>query len=92
MALISNSIPTYYKTGQADNSVIDKLVEVMASVNLILEKSKFVDYYTYLDELFREVPEFREYHWLISDLEFNHCEDARLQTNPVVIDGEALAR
>ena len=59
-------------------------------VNLIVEKSKYVTWYTYLDEVFSRVPEFRHYHWLISDLELNYCPDPRLQEDPVIIDGESL--
>ena len=38
-------------------------------MNLILENSKYVDYYTYLDDILREVSELQDYEWFISDLE-----------------------
>jgi len=59
-------------------------------MNLIIEKSKFVDYYTYLDPIFSSIPEFREMYWLISDLEVTYCPDTRLHDDPVLIDGKSL--
>lgn len=59
-------------------------------MNLILEKSECVEWYTYLDEVFSKVPELCEYNWLISDLELNYCPDSRLSSDPVIIDGKSL--
>jgi len=59
-------------------------------VNLILENSKYTEYYTYLDQVFSSVPELLSLNWLITDLEYNFCTDSRLQTDPVIIDGKSL--
>jgi len=40
--------------------------------------------------MFENVLEFRQYYWLISNLEYNYCTDPRLQTDPVIIDGNTL--
>ena len=47
-------------------------------------------WYTYLDGIFMNVPELCEYYWLISDLEVNCCPDPKLNSDPVVIDGNTL--
>jgi hypothetical protein len=65
------------------------LLSETIAVNMIVEKSKHVEWYTNLDEVFRRIDEFRAYYWIISDLKLN-CPDSRLETDPVVIDGDAL--
>ena len=57
-------------------------------MNLIIEKSKYVKWYTYLDDVFQKIPELRQYHWLISNLQVNYCLDSRLHADPVMINGE----
>jgi hypothetical protein len=57
-------------------------------VNLIIEKSKYVKWYTYLDDVFQKIPELRQYRWLISNLQVNYCLDSRLHADPVMINGE----
>lgn len=60
-------------------------------MNLILEKSKYVDYYTYIDKIFSKIPQLRKLHWLITDLEFNYCTEPSLQGDaPIFIDGKSL--
>ena len=41
------------------------------SKNLILEKSKYIKYYTYLKRTFANIEEFRDMKWLISGIETN---------------------
>ena len=58
-------------------------------MNLLLERSKFVEYYTYLDPVFRAAPEFVDFTFLISDIEIGGgCE--RLAKGPLVISGREL--
>ena len=59
-------------------------------MNLILHSSKHVKFYTYLDELFKEIPKFQEYTYFISDFEFNYCEDERLIKDNFFISGKLL--
>ncbi|EMO24527.1 hypothetical protein LEP1GSC168_3058 [Leptospira santarosai str. HAI134] len=59
-------------------------------MNLILERSKFVTYYTYIDTIFEKIPGFRNYNYFISDLEYNHCEDPRLHKDDFFITGLEL--
>ena len=59
---------------------------------MILEKSEFVRYYTFLDALFNGIEEFRKSYWLISDHELNHDEAERLNSHPVLISGEKLRK
>jgi hypothetical protein len=59
-------------------------------MNLILENSEYVKWHTFLGPIFREIPEFLEYHWLITDLELNTVSDPRLDVVPVLIDGQSL--
>jgi hypothetical protein len=62
-------------------------------MNLILEKSKFVEHYTYLDPIFDTAPEFAEFTYLISDLAIlspNSFTDTKLSDNPLVISGRVL--
>ena len=59
-------------------------------MNLILHKSKFVDYYTYLNPIFDAVPEFASFTYLVSDLECHGSKDERLSGSPVVMSGLAL--
>jgi hypothetical protein len=63
-------------------------------LNLILENSKFVEYYTYLHLVFQNVPEFIDYFWLITDLECNIHTGTVLDNNqvPTIIDGKSLNR
>ena len=56
-------------------------------MNLIVENSKYVDYYTFLDRVFAAIPEFQELDWLITDLELNYVDDPRLFQEPIIIDG-----
>jgi hypothetical protein len=58
-------------------------------MNLLLERSKFVDYYTYLDPIFQAAPELADFTYLISDLEIGGgCE--RLAKGPLVLSGIEL--
>jgi hypothetical protein len=66
------------------------LIYSQLKMNLILENSKYVEYYTDLCKLFNNIPELIQYNYLISDIEFNHCSDSRLHKNPVIIDGKVL--
>ena len=59
-------------------------------MNLILENSEYVDYYTYLDKLFLDIPKFQELYWLISDIEYNFCSNSKLMADPILIDGISL--
>lgn len=59
-------------------------------MNLIVENSRYVQYYTYLDRVFSEIPELQQYNWLLSDLELNFCSDPRLSQESVVIEGASL--
>ncbi|MHC4563304.1 MAG: hypothetical protein ACYS8X_11085 [Planctomycetota bacterium] len=67
-------------------------------MNLILDNSEYVRYYTHLDDVFLRIPELRQYHWLISNLEANYLftdrgngqSDERLRGDVVLIDGETL--
>lgn len=59
-------------------------------MNLIVVKSQYVDYYTYLDPIFTAIPELQKINWLISDLDYNYCEDSRLHDDPILIDGASL--
>lgn len=60
-------------------------------MNFILKESAHVKFYTCLDRPFAEIRRLREYYWVISDHVCNHYPDARLQSNPVVIDGYDLS-
>lgn len=42
-------------------------------MNLILEKSQFVDFYTYLDPIFEAVPQLADFQYLISDPQVTAC-------------------
>lgn len=59
-------------------------------MNLIVENSKYVDYYTFLDDVFDAIPELQEMDWLITDLELNYVDDPRLFQEPIIIDGASL--
>jgi hypothetical protein len=59
-------------------------------MNLILENSKYVEYYTYLDRVFDAIPELQKFNWLITDLEVNFVDDPRFYQEPVLIDGSSL--
>lgn len=59
-------------------------------MDLLLQNSKYVEHYTYPDGLFSAIPQFRNYLYYISDLEFNYCEDERLQGDEIFINGEEL--
>ena len=59
-------------------------------MNLILENSKYVKYYTYLDSIFSTVIEFQEMNWIISDVECNQYPDPRISKDPILIDGKSL--
>jgi hypothetical protein len=59
-------------------------------LNLILENSKYVKYYTYLDSIFSTVLEFQEMNWVISDVECNQYPDPRISKDPILIDGKSL--
>jgi len=59
-------------------------------MNLLLEHSKFVDYYTYLDPIFEVAPELAEFTYLISDIEIVGEIDERLAHGPIVISGRNL--
>lgn len=61
-----------------------------STANLIIEDSKYVDFYTYLDSVFATIPELRKLYWLITDLECNHCPDPRLREDPVLIEGKTF--
>jgi len=59
-------------------------------MNLLLEHSKFVEYYTYLGPIFEAAPELAEFTYLISDLETAGETDGRLARGPIVITGRDL--
>ena len=59
-------------------------------MNLILENSKHVKFHTFLDDIFTFIPEFREYNWLLSDLEFCGSGDPRLHGDAIIINGASL--
>lgn len=59
-------------------------------MNLIVENSKYVDYYTFLDRVFAAIPELQEMDWLITDLALNYVDDPRLFEEPIIIDGMSL--
>jgi len=59
-------------------------------MNLILQNSARVQYYTYLDTIFDAVAEFESYWYLISELEYNQCEDPRLLSELIIISGAEL--
>ena len=59
-------------------------------MNLIVEKSNHVDYYTYLDTVFHKISEFRDLYWLISDLECNSSKDSKL-CEGALINGQSLS-
>ncbi|MFC4994829.1 hypothetical protein [Rubritalea tangerina] len=56
-------------------------------MNLLLENSTFVEYYTYLDELFRAIPELQEYNYLLSDLDVTNWP---LEQSSISISGSEL--
>jgi hypothetical protein len=60
-------------------------------MNLILENSDSVEFYTYLDPIFEALPELKKYDYLISDLEINGCSDTRLHKETLTISGQALS-
>lgn len=59
-------------------------------MNLLLEHSKFVEYYTYLDPIFAAAPELADFTFLISDIEIAGETDERLARDPMVIQGREL--
>ena len=59
-------------------------------MNLLLEHSKFVDYYTYLDPIFDAAPELADFTYLISNVEVAGEVDERLTCSPIVISGFQL--
>ena len=59
-------------------------------MNLILEKSSFVDYYTYLDKVFANIIEFQELYWLLSDIECNGFYDILSEQKFIFMDGKSL--
>ncbi|PJZ76315.1 hypothetical protein [Leptospira neocaledonica] len=59
-------------------------------MNLILEKSRYVRFYTDLSPLFSAIPDLMEYTYFVSDLEHNGCEDPRFQNSDFAISGTDL--
>jgi len=59
-------------------------------MNLLLERSKFVEYYTYLDPIFAAAPELAKFTYLVSDLEIAGEIDERVANGPLVIQGREL--
>ena len=59
-------------------------------MNILLERSKFVDFYTYLDPIFEAAPELADFTFLISDIELGTHRDERLATEPSIISGHEL--
>jgi hypothetical protein len=59
-------------------------------MNLLLKRSKFVEYYTYLDPIFHAAPELVDYTFLVSDIEIGWCSSERLAKDPLVISGREL--
>ena len=60
-------------------------------MNLILEKSSYAKYYSYLDAIFHHLPELHEYHWLITDLKLNNYPDDKLKSESIVMTGKELS-
>lgn len=59
-------------------------------MNLILSNSEYVKYYTFIDQLFDQIPLFQDYLYFISDLKDIYCKDERLQRNNFFINGKEL--
>lgn len=60
-------------------------------MNLILENSKYVEYYSYLDSLFYKIPKLQEYHWVLSNQEISYSKVKKIHTSPAVFSGYELA-
>jgi hypothetical protein len=61
-------------------------------MNLILENSEYVEYYSYLDPLFDKIPELKEYHWLLSNQEVSYSTVKKNHTSPAIFSGDELAK
>ena len=60
------------------------------NMNLLLERSKSVEFYTYLDSIFEAAPELADFSYLISDVEIGGSREERLTKDPIVISGREL--
>lgn len=58
--------------------------------NLLLNRSKFVECYTYLDPIFEAAPELADFTFLITDIELGNHRDERLASEPIIISGHEL--
>jgi hypothetical protein len=59
-------------------------------MNLLLHRSNFVDFYTYLDPIFEAAPELADFTFLISEIELGCQRDERLASEPSIISGHEL--
>ncbi len=60
-------------------------------MNLILQNSAHVKFYTFLDPIFAALPELENHFWMISNIELNNENIPGLSAKePMLIDGKEL--
>jgi len=86
--LVADPIHLLVCVGNVDPRALTYLLA--CCMNLILEKSRYVESYTHLRALFDAVPQLRSYFYVISDLEVSGTKDPRLFGDVVRLSGEEL--